>query len=147
MRRALATALTFLAAPATAVAAKPYHDKDLTPTPVIDKALVAHQRADKARKQHAARAAKAAREAKASATAPAGIPGYLAAIAACESGGNPSAIGGGGLYRGAFQMTYAAWQSVGGTGDPAAAPMSEQVRRAALLYARSGPGQWPVCAQ
>ena len=74
-------------------------------------------------------------------------PGYLAAIAACESGGNPGAIGGGGMYRGAFQMTYAAWQSVGGTGDPAAAPMSEQVRRAAMLYAQSGPGQWPVCGQ
>jgi hypothetical protein len=131
----------FMAAPATAFAAKPYKDKDLTPTPVLDKALFAHQRAHKARQWHAARAARAA------ARKPVAVPGYLAAIAVCESGGNPSAIGGGGLYRGAFQMTYAAWQSVGGSGDPAAAPMSEQIRRAALLYARSGPGQWPVCAQ
>jgi hypothetical protein len=152
----------FAAAPATAYAAKPYNDKDLTPTPLIDKSLVAHQRAHAARTRHAAhlakvraaarkrraeRAAQAAQSAPATTSAPAATPGYLAAIAACESGGNPGAIGGGGMYRGAFQMTYAAWQSVGGTGDPAAAPMSEQVRRAAMLYAQSGPGQWPVCGQ
>ena len=75
------------------------------------------------------------------------IPPALQAIAACESGGNPHAIGGGGLYRGAFQMTYAAWASVGGHGDPAAAPMAEQVERATLLYATAGPGQWPVCGR
>jgi transglycosylase-like protein len=128
-------ALITLAAPATALAAHPYKDKDLSPTPVLDKSLIAHQRAHRAQR-HAARAA-----------APAAIPGYLAAIAACESGGNPSAIGGGGLYRGMFQMTYSAWASVGGSGDPAAAPVAEQVRRAAALYAQAGPGQWPVCGQ
>jgi hypothetical protein len=73
------------------------------------------------------------------------IPTGLAAIAACESGGNPRAIGGGGLYRGKYQMTYAAWASVGGKGDPAAAPEAEQDRRAAMLLAQSGSGQWPVC--
>jgi len=73
------------------------------------------------------------------------IPASLSAIAACESGGNPRAIGGGGLYRGKYQMTYAAWASVGGKGDPAAAPAAEQDRRAAMLLARSGAGQWPVC--
>src|SRR5213080_1328046 len=134
MRRALALALTTsLAVPATAVAAKPFTDTDLSPTPVIDKSLIAHQRAAKARRDDAR------------ANAPLAIPGYLAAIAACESGGNPRAIGGGGLYRGLFQMTYASWAAVGGQGDPAAAPMSEQVRRAAALYATAGPGQWPVC--
>ena len=69
----------------------------------------------------------------------------LEAIAQCESGGDPTAIGGGGLYRGKYQFTYGTWQSVGGSGDPAAAPEAEQDRRAALLLARSGPGQWPVC--
>jgi hypothetical protein len=69
----------------------------------------------------------------------------LEAIAQCESGGDPTAIGGGGLYRGKYQFSYATWQSVGGSGDPAAAPEAEQDRRAALLLARSGPGQWPVC--
>jgi transglycosylase-like protein len=69
----------------------------------------------------------------------------LEAIAACESHGDPHAIGGGGSFRGKYQMTYSTWASVGGSGDPAAAPESEQDQRAALLYQRSGPGQWPVC--
>ncbi len=71
----------------------------------------------------------------------------LQRIAACESGGNPSAIGGGGTFRGKYQFTYATWASVGGSGDPAAAPEAEQDRRAAMLYARSGPSQWPVCGR
>jgi hypothetical protein len=157
MRRALATALITMATPATAVAAKPYRNHELTPTPVLDKAFVAHQRAQKARRLHQRvqearrlreRAQKARRaRAAAAAAEPAAIPGYLAAIAACESGGNPAAIGGGGLYRGLFQMTIATWRSVGGQGDPAAASVAEQVRRAAALYAQAGPGQWPVCAR
>ena len=69
----------------------------------------------------------------------------LEAIAECESHGDPTAIGGGGLYRGKYQFSYSTWQSVGGSGDPAAAPEAEQDRRAALLLARSGAGQWPVC--
>ena len=63
----------------------------------------------------------------------------------CESGGDPRAIGGGGAYRGKYQFSYSTWAGVGGTGDPAAAPEAEQDRRAAMLYDRSGPGQWPVC--
>jgi Transglycosylase-like domain len=81
---------------------------------------------------------------KRQATAPAVSP-QLEAIAQCESGGDPTAIGGGGLYRGKYQFSISTWQSVGGTGDPAAAPEAEQDRRAAILLARSGPGQWPVC--
>ncbi len=69
----------------------------------------------------------------------------LEAIAQCESGGDPTAIGGGGLYRGKYQFSVGTWQSVGGTGDPAAAPEAEQDRRAAALLARDGAGQWPVC--
>lgn len=71
----------------------------------------------------------------------------LSAIAACESGGNPRAIGGGGMYRGKYQFSYATWAAVGGSGDPAAAPEAEQDYRAALLYAQAGPGQWPVCGR
>ena len=70
----------------------------------------------------------------------------LERIARCESGGNPRAIGGGGMYRGKYQMAPSTWASVGGTGDPAAAPEAEQDRRAAILLARSGPSQWPSCA-
>jgi hypothetical protein len=136
MRRALAVALTALATPSMALAAKPYNDNDLAPTPVLDKALIAHQHAKKARANEAKRQATSASVA---------IPAHLAAIAACESGGNPQAIGGGGQYRGMFQMTYSSWAAAGGQGDPAAASVAEQVKRAEILYAQAGAGQWPVC--
>jgi hypothetical protein len=70
----------------------------------------------------------------------------LEAIAACESGGNPSTDTGNGFY-GKYQFTQATWQAVGGTGNPAAAPEAEQDRRAAQLYAQAGPSQWPVCGR
>ena len=73
------------------------------------------------------------------------ISPQLEAIAACESGGDPTAIGGGGLYRGKYQFTYETWASVGGSGDPAAAPEAEQDARAAALLSRDGAGHWPVC--
>jgi len=69
----------------------------------------------------------------------------LASIAACESGGNPRAIGGGGAFRGKYQFTYQTWAAVGGSGDPADAPEAEQDRRAAQLMATSGHQNWPVC--
>jgi len=69
----------------------------------------------------------------------------LSAIANCESHGNPRAIGGGGRYRGMFQMTFQIWGTVGGHGDPAGASVAEQYYRAALVYHRYGSGQWPVC--
>jgi Transglycosylase-like domain len=73
------------------------------------------------------------------------VPPQLESIAACESGGDPSAVSADGTYRGKYQFSYATWAGVGGSGDPAAAPEAEQDYRAALLYNRSGPGQWPVC--
>jgi hypothetical protein len=73
------------------------------------------------------------------------VPAALEAIAACESGGDPSAIGGGGLYRGKYQFDYGTWASVGGSGDPAAASEAEQDMRAAMLYDRAGSTPWPVC--
>ena len=99
------------------------------------------------RKLRAAREKAARRKrarAKAGPAAPAASP-QLEAIAACESGGNPSAVGGGGQFRGKYQFTYSTWASVGGSGDPAAAPEAEQDRRAAMLLARSGSSPWPVC--
>jgi hypothetical protein len=94
-----------------------------------------------ARAQHSAAIRRAKRDARPAVV----VPPQLQAIAACESGGNPRAIGGGGAYRGKYQFSYSTWASVGGSGDPAAAPEAEQDRRAAMLYARSGAGQWPVC--
>jgi len=69
----------------------------------------------------------------------------LDAIAACESGGDPTAVSSDGSYRGKYQFDYGTWESVGGSGDPAAAAEQEQDYRAALLYTQSGSSPWPVC--
>ncbi len=74
-----------------------------------------------------------------------GVPlATLEAIAACESGGDPTAVNAAGYY-GKYQFDESTWASVGGSGDPAAAPEAEQDYRAALLYAQSGSSPWPVC--
>ena len=70
----------------------------------------------------------------------------LESIAACESGGDPTAVSADGRYRGKYQFSRATWRTVGGSGDPAAAPEGEQDHRAALLLKRAGPGSWPNCA-
>ena len=61
--------------------------------------------------------------------------------------GRPSAVDSSGTYRGKYQFDTQTWASVGGTGDPAAAPEAEQDRRAAMLYAREGSTPWPVCGR
>jgi hypothetical protein len=71
--------------------------------------------------------------------------GTLESIAACESGGDPAAVSSDGTYRGKYQFDYGTWASVGGSGDPAAAPEEEQDYRAALLYSQSGSSPWPIC--
>jgi Transglycosylase-like domain len=71
----------------------------------------------------------------------------LESIASCESGGDPAAVSSDGSYRGKYQFDYGTWESMGGSGDPAAAPEAEQDYRAALLYAQSGASPWPVCGQ
>ena len=69
----------------------------------------------------------------------------LDSIAACESGGDPTAVSSDGTYRGKYQFDYGTWESVGGSGDPAAASEQEQDYRAALLYSQSGSSPWPIC--
>ncbi|HEX6455241.1 MAG TPA: transglycosylase family protein [Solirubrobacterales bacterium] len=69
----------------------------------------------------------------------------MEAIASCESGGDPTAVSSGGTYRGLYQFDFGTWESVGGSGDPAAASPAEQTYRAALLYSQSGSSPWPVC--
>jgi resuscitation-promoting factor RpfB len=64
-----------------------------------------------------------------------------AALAACESGGNPRAVNPAGYY-GLYQFSLSTWRSVGGSGNPIDASPSEQLARAQTLYARSGAGQW-----
>ncbi len=71
--------------------------------------------------------------------------GNLAAIRACESSGNYGAVSPDGLYRGAYQFDLPTWQSVGGSGDPAAASSAEQDARASQLWSQRGSNPWPSC--
>ena len=65
----------------------------------------------------------------------------------CESGGDPDAIGSGGLYRGAFQFTRSTWEASPKSpgGDPIAYPYKTQAVVAVLLKNRDGAQHWPVC--
>ncbi len=75
----------------------------------------------------------------------AGGGGNLAAIRACESGGNYGAVSPDGAYGGAYQFDRQTWQSVGGSGDPATASPAEQDARAGQLWAQRGSNPWPNC--
>ena len=74
-------------------------------------------------------------------------PEILEQIAECESGGDPEAISRDGHFRGKYQFSRETWRSVGGTGDPAAAPEDEQDRRALELFRREGLSPWPHCGR
>ena len=175
MRKYLAAVLGFgvLLAPVTfALAAEQDDNANLTYVPQLVAPALLHQEAldqlelagEQAKRERAAkrrraaerrrraRRARAARQAAATPagnTSPAGsgapVAGALQAIAACESGGNPGAVGGGGAYRGKYQFDRGTWAGVGGSGDPAAASEAEQDHRAAALYARAGSSPWPNC--
>ena len=69
----------------------------------------------------------------------------FAALANCESGGNPRAVSSGGDYRGLYQFSFGTWQGVGGSGDPIDASPAEQTNRAQILYGRGGRSAWPTC--
>ncbi len=71
----------------------------------------------------------------------------LQRIAQCESGGDPTAVSADGTYRGKYQFDRSTWQQLGGSGDPAAAPESEQDQRALALYRQRGTAPWPNCGQ
>lgn len=84
-----------------------------------------------------------ARGARVPAAAPAPA---LKRIAACESGGDPTAVSADGRYRGKYQFSRPTWRSIGGTGDPAQASEAEQDRMAAKLLRQAGTSPWPNCA-
>jgi uncharacterized protein YabE (DUF348 family) len=69
------------------------------------------------------------------------------ALAQCESGGRPDAVGGGGLYFGLYQFDLQTWRGQGGTGNPADASPEEQTRRAKSLFADRGRQPWPYCGR
>jgi uncharacterized protein YabE (DUF348 family) len=81
--------------------------------------------------------------------APSGVPGIndpvWTRLAQCESGNNWRAVSANGLYYGGLQFHPQTWRSVGGAGMPHEASREEQIRRAQILLARSGWGQWPAC--
>ncbi|MBA2523583.1 MAG: transglycosylase family protein [Solirubrobacterales bacterium] len=65
----------------------------------------------------------------------------------CESGHDPDAIGGNGVYRGAFQFTKQTWSTSPKTpgGDPIDYDYKTQAVVAVNLKLRVGTGPWPVC--
>jgi resuscitation-promoting factor RpfA len=65
-------------------------------------------------------------------------------VAACESGGDWHISTGNGYY-GGLQFTLGTWHSNGGSGNPANASRSEQIRVAENVLQSQGPGAWPVC--
>jgi len=69
-----------------------------------------------------------------------------AALAKCESGGNPRATNPAGYY-GLYQFSLSTWRAVGGSGNPRDASSAEQTKRAKMLYNKAGAGQWPVCGR
>ena len=69
-----------------------------------------------------------------------------AALASCESGGNPRAVNAAGYY-GLYQFNVGTWNSVGGTGMPHQASAEEQTYRAKLLYKQRGSSPWPTCGR
>jgi uncharacterized protein YabE (DUF348 family) len=75
---------------------------------------------------------------------PAGGDLNWAALAECESGGNPQAVNPAGYY-GLYQFSLSTWRSVGGSGNPTDASSAEQTRRAQILYGRTGASSWPSC--
>lgn len=74
------------------------------------------------------------------------VSGVWAALARCESGGNPRANNGG-KYFGLYQFSLSTWRSVGGAGNPMDASPAEQTKRAKILQAKAGWGQWPSCSR
>ncbi|MEU2507667.1 ubiquitin-like domain-containing protein [Streptomyces sp. NPDC007863] len=69
------------------------------------------------------------------------------ALAACESGGRPSAVDPSGTYGGLYQFDPGTWRSLGGTGVAQNAPAAEQTFRAKKLYVQRGAGPWPHCGR
>src|SRR5581483_2304223 len=69
-----------------------------------------------------------------------------AAIAQCESGGNPRTNTGNGFY-GMYQFTLSTWRANGGRGMPQDASPTEQTRVAENVRRTQGLGAWPVCGR
>lgn len=71
-------------------------------------------------------------------------PGGWGPYVRCESGGDPRASNG--SHFGLFQFDLRTWRSVGGSGNPMDASVSEQTARAGMLYASRGSQPWDASA-
>jgi len=76
----------------------------------------------------------------------------LAALRACEAGGDYSAVSYGGWYRGAYQFNQETWDSVASRWnpslvgvDPAMTSPADQDAMARALYRERGWAPWPTC--
>lgn len=67
-------------------------------------------------------------------------------LATCEAGNN-WAIDTGNGYFGGLQFSQSAWESVGGTGNPAHASREEQIEKGKKLQEVRGWGAWGACAK
>src|SRR5215212_3206137 len=139
-KTALAVAGSVLALPSTATAAAA-QDSQVTGQQALRASGRLTVDARAVRLMHD-RAERRARSASTAST----VSAPLQAIAACESGGNPSTDTGNGFY-GKYQFSKETWHRLGGRGSPAAASEAEQDRRAANLYARAGSSPWPSCGR
>lgn len=70
-----------------------------------------------------------------------------AAVAQCESRGNPRSSNSANGYFGMFQFTLTAWKTAGGVGNPMDYSANEQLMRAKRLYKIRGWRAWPVCGK
>ncbi len=72
---------------------------------------------------------------------------WASTVATCESGKDPDAIGGDGLYRGAFQFMRETWRSAPRSpgGDPIDHSYKVQAVVAVALKRHQGTSPWPVC--
>ncbi|MFS0701263.1 transglycosylase family protein [Cellulomonas sp. 179-A 4D5 NHS] len=132
------------------IAREPVSD-EVTQAPV-DEVVAVGTKARPAATPKAAPAASAAAESAPATGSPVTAGGDAdslnwAALAKCESGGNPSIVSSTGKYHGLYQFSVATWQAVGGAGLPSDASAEEQTARAKMLYNRSGAGQWPHCGK
>ena len=69
-----------------------------------------------------------------------------AALATCESSGNPRAVSPSGDL-GLYQFNQQTWTAIGGHGSPVQASPAEQTLRAQLLYVQRGTAPWPTCGR
>ncbi len=67
--------------------------------------------------------------------------------ARCESGRDPRAVGGGGIYRGAFQFRKDTWRAAPKSpgGDPVRFTYKTQAVVAVALKRKDGAHHWPTC--